>query len=390
VSERERTIKWGASVALATRFDGVVERRRGRAIGYAVRRLDGPRVRFAAGTGPVDLAGFPPEGDGPAVPPLPGTWGSFAPPEGCALPSPALLEETARGLANALRDRSRGRVKLAAALLEAGAAWHRLENSAGARVEWGASLFSAGLHLETPGGPLDLPLARRGLHGFRPEECLEALEPYFHLPLPEEPAPAGRFPAAWFPFVGAFVAARLGRRLLEGAAPPRLPPGFALADDPIHPQGLAWAPVDGEGRRTRLWRAGETPPADTVTARRLGTPATGHAVRVSIFHPPCTGFHNLHFTGPDTRPAGADDGLCLTLPLRMDWHGGGKFTLFAQAFRFRGGVPETFLPCVRVRSSVGDCLASLAGCRPPVHFFPLEGSAGAPLLFFKGLNFVPW
>jgi hypothetical protein len=382
-------VKTGQSVGVGTVFDQVVERRTSREIGYAARLLEGTRCRFRSGTAPVD-APFPAtEEGGPAVPGLPGTWGAFAPPEGCALPSPALVEETFHGLFRALRDRSRGRVKLAAAVFEAGTAWHRLENGAGARVEWGATLFAAGLHLETPGGPVGLPLARRGLHGFRAEECLEPLEPYFHLPLPEETAPAGRYPAAWSPFTGAFMAHHVGRRLLEGRAVPRLPKGFALEDDPVHPDGLAWCPVDGEGRRTRRWTAGGLPPADTLAARRLGVPATGHAVRVSVFHPPATGFHNLHFSGPEAVDADADR-IHLAVPLRLDWHGEGRFTLFAQGFRLRAGIPAAFFPCLRVRTSLGDCLASLEGARGPVRFFPLGGSAGAPLLLFKGLNFHSW
>jgi hypothetical protein len=389
VSDRERVVKTGQSVGMGTVFDQVVERRSSREIGYAARVLDGTRCRFRSGTAPVDP---PPGADdaGAEAPRLPGTWGAFAPPEGCALPSAALLEETFHGLFRALRDRSRGRVKLAAAAFEAGTAWHRLENSAGARVEWGAALFAAGLHLETPGGSLDLPVARRGLHGMRPDDLLEPLDPYFHLPLPEEASPSGRYPAAWSPFTGAFMAHHLGRRLLEGRAVPRLPKGFALGDDPVHPDGLAWAPVDGEGRRTHRWNAGDLPPADTLAARRLGVPATGHAVRVSIFRPPEAGFHNLHFSGPEHAGGGEADRIHLAVPLRLDWHGGGRFTLFAQGFRYRSGVPAAFFPCLRVRTSLGDCLSSLEGARGPVRFFPLDGSAGAPLLLFKGLNFHSW
>jgi len=390
VSDRERVVKLGQSVGLGTVFDQVVERRSSGEIGYAARVLEGNCFRFHAGTSPV---AFPSSAEGAAEvasPSLPGTWGAFAPPEGCSLPSPALMEETFHGLFRALRDRSRGRVKLAAAVFEAGTAWHRLENGAGARVEWGTSLFAAGLHLETPGGAVDLPMARRGLHGFKPDDCLDALAPYFHLPLPEEIPPAGRFPASWAPFVGAFMAHHLGRRLIEGRILPRLPERFALADDPVHPDGLAWAPVDGEGRRTRRWNAGELPPADTLTARRQGTPATGHAVRLSVFRPPVTGFHNLHFTGPELAAADAGGRIHLAVPLRLDWHGEGRFTLFAQGFRFRGGAPASFFPCLRVRTSLGDCLASLEGARGPVRFFPLDGSAGSPVLFFKGLNFHAW
>ena len=389
MSGRERVVKIGGSVGLAAVYDQVAERRSSREIGYAVRVLDGTRVRFQAGTAPLALPG-PAAGDAePATPLLPGTWGVFAPPEGCALPSMALLEETFQNLLRALRDRSRGKVKPVAASLDTGAAWHWLENGAGARVEWGTALFSVGLRLETPGAPVDLPLARRDFHDFRADDCLDALEPYFHLPLPVEASPAGRFPAAWSPFVGAVMVRHLGRRLVEGLSVPHLPRGFALVDDPVHPDGLAWAPVDGEGRRTHRWTAGELPPADTVAARRRGTPATGHAVRVSIFHPPRTGYHNLHFSGPDAAESTADH-LRLTVPLRVDWHEAGRFTLFAQGFRYRGGAPVSFFPCLRVQTSLGDCLASLEGCIPPVRFFPLEGSAGAPTLLFKGLNFHPW
>lgn len=387
---RERVVKVGRSVGLGTLYDQVLERRSNREIGYAVRSLEGTRFRFRADTAPVDLPPLPPGAGEPESPSLPGTWGAFAPPEGCALPSPALLEETFHALFRALRDRSRGRVKLAAASLEAGTAWHRLENGAGARVEWGTALVSAGLHLETPGGTVDLPLARRGIHGFRTDDWVEAVEPYFHLPLPEEVSPSGRLPAAWSPFVGAFMARYWGRSVLEGAGLARLPQGFALVDDPVHPEGLSWAPVDGEGRRTREWRTGGLPPADTLTARRLGLPPTAHALRVSVFHPPETGFHNLHWTGPDVPPDAFPDRIHLTVPLRLDGHGGGRFTLFAQGFRYRDGEPAAYFPCLRVRTSAGDCLASLAGTAPPVRFFPLDGSTGAPVLFFKGLNFHPW
>ncbi len=387
--ERERVVKMGQSVGLATIHDQVAERRSNRAIGYAARAIEGGRFCFRASSTPMTEPDGP-GGGGPDTPPLPSAWGAFAPPEGCALPSPALLEETFFALHRAFRDRSRGRVKLTSATLEAGSAWYRLENSAGARIEWGVSLFSAGLHLETPGGAVDLPLARRGLHGFRPEASLEAVEPYFHLPLPEEAPPVGRLPASWSPFVGAFMARHLGRRLLDGRGLPAPAAGFTLADDPLHPEGLAWTPVDGEGRRTRRWHAGELPPADTLAARRLGLPPSGHAVRDSVFHPPRTGFHNLHFAGPEPSDPGLSDRVHLAVPLRLDWHEGGRFTLFAQGFRYIGGVPASFFPCLRVRASAGDALASLAGAVPPTLFFPLDGSAGSPTLLFKGLNFHPW
>ena len=379
--------KTGKSVSLGGRFDQIVEKRASVENGYAWRHFDADGIRFCASSAPR-AAPLPPERtkEDSAIS-LPGTIGSFIPSDAHGLPAPALLEDVFFSLVKTFRDRSRGRIKVLSADLQAGASVSALRNSRGAWVEWGATHFSVGLTLETPAGRVALPLASREIHRFRLEETFPFLDPYFRLPLPEKPPPAGRLPAVWSSLCGAFFLARMGERIKDGNLSSGLPEGFELLDDPIHPAGLVWAFVDGEGRKTRKTDVRKVRIADAAQALRSGVTPTGHARRDSAFDPPATDYHNLYLDGPPGLLPEHAPVLFLTVPLRMDWLDGDRFSFHAQAFTLAGGVPTAFHPAVHIRATVKDVLASLHFTLPPVRFFPFNGSTGAPGLAFKGLNF---
>jgi hypothetical protein len=379
--------KVGRQIALGVRFDDPVEKRQSSEVGYAWRFMDGRRIQFHGSSDPGPPAVPSRVADALSPFPLPGTLGSFLPPSAADLPSQTLLQEMFFSLVKILRDRSRGRMKVVSADLQAGAARWFLRNSRGAHVEWGGTLFSALLTLDTPVGRLLLPLASRDIHKFRLDPDAPFLGPYVQLPLPEKPPPAGRRPAAWSSLCAAFVLARLGERILAGMGPLPLPPGFMLRDDPVHPEGLAWAPVDGEGRPTAAADVLSVQAADGAAALERELRPTGHAIRNSVFDPPSTGFHNLFLDGPPGSLPGPAPLPVLTIPLRMDWLDGDRFSLYAQGFTYSGAVPEAFHPCLCVRATVRDLLSSLHCTLPPVQFFPFGGSTGAPGLVFKGLNF---
>jgi len=382
----EMVRKIGKSAGLNVGLGECIERRQSVEIGYAWRFMSECRIAFYGASAP----------DGPSVPrgfaessspfPLPGTLGSYPAPSPTDLPSGVLLEEVAGSITQVLKDRSRGRIKLLAADLQAGAASWCLSNSRGANVDWGGTIFSALLNLETPAGRLSLPLAARDIHRFRVEHVCACLEPYFQLPLPERAVSSGRRPAAWSALTAAFFLARLGERLKNGFACPRLPEGFLLCDDPLHPEGLAWVPVDGEGRKTSCLSMAGARIADGTAAMDLGLPPTGHALRISVFDPPTAGYHNLFLTGPPGALPGASPILVLTAPLRMDWLEGDRFALHAQGFTWLRGAPSAFHPCICVRSTVQDVISSLEATLPPLRFFPFGGSTGSPGLLFKGIN----
>jgi PmbA protein len=171
---------------------------------------------------------------------------------------------------------------------------------------------------------------------------------------------------------------------------------FGLADDALHPEGLASAPFDGEGtpsQRTSLVADGVLQGFlyDTYTGNKAGRPSTGNGVRGSYSALPSVHPTNLVVVGPTTPLAdligGIERGVLVTNAVGV--HSGanpisGEFSVgingrLIESGRLAGGVREVTL--------AGDLLGMLkgiVGLGDDARWIP-SGSILTPSLVMEGM-----
>ncbi len=262
----------------------------------------------------------------------------------------------------------------------------KIENSSGAEVSLKNSNFYGSISIKGKNFYIELPFLSNYKLEIPLKGYLNAIEPYFYMPLPLKTLETSRKPAIIFPYVLSYIFESLMDNFLKGEIP-ELPPGFYLKDLPHHPLSPNYFPIDGEGREKKEFELKKGNfPLDTFKGYILGRESTSNSLRNSIFEPPEVGFHNLVLKGPEKDLDNFDSFVSLTYPLYF-FEKDTNYYLNSEGFLYEKGKPKFFLPEIFIKFTLKDFFSSFSFVKKPLLFYSFSNSFGLPFLFLKGLNF---
>jgi PmbA protein len=194
-------------------------------------------------------------------------------------------------------------------------------------------------------------------------------------------------------------AVQRGRSLFAGREGEKIADGMVrLADDGLHPEGLATAPFDGEGvphQRTVLIEDGqlETFLFDSYTARRGGRGSTGNGERGSYRMPPSVGATNLVLEPGDAslEELVSNAGAGLYVMDVSGLHSGvnpasGTFSVGATGRLIEGGELGTPVRELTIASDLVSMLRAVRGIGSDARWLPFGGSVKAPALMISEMT----
>ena len=371
--------------------------------GWAARWWAGGAPRFACGSSAEELPAAIAEASRvESSPEAPPAWptakseGARVAPE---VESPPDLFEEVQGR---LAAESRGEAALKRLTLRRGASSVRIVNGRGLDVSFPTSVYDG----------IALAAGRKGSRAcegravFRWDRgpdldgLARRLADRATLPLSDRAAPIDRGEWLLEPSVAAAILAALAPIFCEETLPKWVhrrdlfSPGVTIVDD-----ASADAQYDGEGSATRRVVAVEAgslaaPLRDLRSARRSGSPATGHGVRSSYRVPPRSGPRRLCFESASPSPARellerVRRGLfasALTAPVRFDLERD-RYEVEFTGIAVFGGRAEGPVAGALAKGRISQLLRRIAAFSTDRQFFPMPFLVGAPTVLVERSEF---
>jgi len=371
--------------------------------GWAARWWAGGGPRFACGSCAEELPRAIAEAsrveaaaEDPPAWPSAKSEGARTAPE--AEPPPDLFEE----IQGRLAAESRGEAALKRLTLRRGASSIRIVNGRGLDVFFSTTVYDG----------IALAAGRKGARAcegravFRWDRgpdldgLARRLADRATLPLSDRGAPIDRGEWLLDPSVAAALLAAVAPLFCEETLPKWVhrrdlfSPGVTVVDD-----ASADAHYDGEGTATRRLVVVEggslaSPLRDLRSARRSGSPATGHGVRASYRVPPRSGPRRLFFEHGSPAPARellarVRRGLfaaALTAPARFDFERDRYEVEFTGIVVF-GGRAEGAVAGALAKGRISQLLRRLAAFSTDRQFFPMPFLVGAPTVLVERSEF---